>query len=145
MTSTHKPSKGPARTPKVIKTEDEYEAALGRVSELFDAKPGTPQGDELELLVLLVEKYEETAYPIGLPDPLTAIRFRMEQQVLSPADMARYLGSELAVRDILAGRRKLTLPMIRKLNGDLDIPVEVLIQEPRPARRTPKRKKLQTA
>ena len=145
MTSTHKPSRGPARTPKVIKTEADYEAALARVSELFDAKPGTPRGDELELLVLLVEKYEETAHPVGLPDPLTAIRFRMEQQRLSSADMARYLGSERAVRDVLAGRRKLTLSMIRALNGELGIPVEVLIQEPRPARRTQKAKKIQTA
>lgn len=143
MTSTRKPSKRPVLFPKVIKTEDEYEAALGRVSELFDAKPGTPEGDELELLVLLVEKYEEATHPIGLPDPLTAIRFRMEQQELSLADMARYLGSERAVRDILTGRRKLTLPMIRKLSGELGIPVEVLIREPQPARR--KSRKLQTA
>lgn len=139
MTSTRRPSKGGVPSPKVIKSEDEYEAALGRVSELFDAKPGTPEGDELELLVLLVEKYEETAHPVGLPDPLTAIRFRMEQQGLSSADMARYLGSERAVRDILAGRRKLTLPMIRKLNGELGIPVEVLIREPQPARRKPRK------
>ncbi len=145
MTPTHKQSEQAGPSPKVIEAEADCEAALARVSALFDAKPGTPQGDELELLVLLVEKYEETAYPIGLPDPLTAIRFRMEQQSLSSADMARYLGSERAVRDVLAGRRKLTLPMIRALNGELGIPVEVLIQELRPARRTQKAKKLQTA
>jgi len=69
-------------TPKIIKTDDEHAAALARIDEIFAATPGTPEGDELELLCLLVEKYEETAFPIDLPDPVSAIRFRMEQQGL---------------------------------------------------------------
>ena len=142
MPSTRKPSERSAPFPKVIKSVGEYEAALARVSVLFDSKPGTPNGDELELLVLLVEKHEETAHPIGLPDPLNAIRSRMDQQGLSPTDLVQYLGSKRAVRDILAGRRNLTLPMIRKLNDELSIPIEVLIEEQRPGRRKPKKLKV---
>jgi len=73
--------------PKVIKTEAEYKATLARVEAIFDAKPGTPKGDELELLLLLVETYEDKAYPIDLPDPITALRFRMEQAGLKPKDL----------------------------------------------------------
>src|SRR4051794_3885194 len=81
-----------AMKPKIIKTEAEYKATLARVEEIFDAKPGTARGDELELLLLLVEKYEEAAFPIDLPDPVAAIRFRMEQQNLKPKDLERYIG-----------------------------------------------------
>lgn len=116
--------------PKVIKTEAEYEVALARVEEIFDAKPGTPKGDELELLLLLVEKYEETAYPIDLPDPITAIRFRMDQQKLKPKDLIPFIGSKSKVSEVLSGQRELSLTMIRKLTKGLGIPAEVLLQEP---------------
>jgi HTH-type transcriptional regulator/antitoxin HigA len=73
--------------PKVIKTEGQYQATLARIEKIFDAKPGTAKGDELELLLLLVETYEESAYPIDLPDPISALRFRMEQQGLKAKDL----------------------------------------------------------
>ncbi len=72
--------------PKIIKTEAQYQTALARIEKIFDAKPGTPKGDELELLLLLVETYEASAYPIDLSDPITAVRFRREQQGLKPKD-----------------------------------------------------------
>jgi len=116
--------------PKVIKTEADYEAAMARVEEIFDAKPRTAKGDELELLLLLVEKYEEKAYPIGLPDPITAIRFRMEQQKLKPKDLVPFIGSKSKVSEVLSGQRELSLTMIRRLVTGLGIPAEVLLQEP---------------
>jgi HTH-type transcriptional regulator / antitoxin HigA len=115
--------------PKVIKTEAEYEATMARVEEIFDAKPGTPTGDELELLLLLVEKYEDKAFPIDLPDPITAIRFRMDQQNLKPKDLIPYIGSKSKVSEVLSGQRELSLTMIRKLVSGLGIPAEVLLQE----------------
>jgi len=116
--------------PKVIKSEKDYEATMARVEEIFDAKPGTAKGDELELLLLLVEKYEEKVFPIGLPDPITAIRFRMEQQKLKPKDLVPYIGSKSKVSEVLSGQRELSLTMIRKLVTGLGIPSEVLLQEP---------------
>ena len=116
--------------PKVIKTETEYEAALARLDELFDAKPGTPKGDEFELWVTLVEIYEEEHFPIDLPDPITAIRFRMEQAGLRQVDLLPYIGSPSRVSEVLNGKRKLSLSMIRKLHEGLGIPAEVLLQEP---------------
>jgi HTH-type transcriptional regulator/antitoxin HigA len=112
---------------KVIKTQTEYESALARIDNLMDsAKKNTPQGDELELLVLLVHDYEDPAYPIPKPDALTAIRFRMEQQGLEPKDLIPYLGSRSRVSDVLSGRRSLSLKMIRSLVRGLRIPAEVL-------------------
>lgn len=126
-----KPSnRAQAMKPKVIKTEAEYEAALARVDEIFDAKPGTAKGDELELLLLLVENYEEKAFPIDLPDPITAIRFRMDQQKLKPKDLVPYIGSKSKVSEVLNGQRELSLTMIRKLVNGLGIPAEVLLQVP---------------
>ena len=116
--------------PKVIKTEPEYEAALARIDTLMDAKRNTPRGDELELLALLVHDYEDRVYPIARPDPLTAIRFRMEQQGLEPKDLVPYLGSRSRVSEVLSGRRGLSLKMIRSLVNELRIPADVLIGEP---------------
>lgn len=116
--------------PKVIKTQAEYEAAMARVEEIFDAKPGTPKGDELELLLLLVDSYEEKAFPINLPDPVTAIRFRMDQQNLKAKDLVPFLGSKSKVSEVLHGQRDLSLTMIRKLVDGLGIPAEVLLQPP---------------
>ena len=124
--------------PKIIKTEGEYQAALARIEKIFDAKPGTPKGDELELLLLLVETYEDRMYPIDPPDPIAALRFRMEQQGLKPKDLIPYLGSMSKVSEVLRGRRTLSLTMIRKLVGGLHLPAEVALRKTkaRPARRT---------
>lgn len=115
--------------PKVIKSQAEYDATMARVEEIFDAKPGTSKGDELELLLLLVESYEEKAFPINLPDPVTAIRFRMDQQNLQAKDLVPFLGSKSKVSEVLHGQRDLSLTMIRKLVDGLGIPAEVLLQE----------------
>src|SRR5690242_15647178 len=125
--------------PKVIKTPADHKAALARIDELFDAKPGTPEGDELELLAVLVEQFEKTAFPIGRPTPLAAIQFRMEQQGLKPKNLVPYLGSPSKVSEILNGKRPLTLAMIRRLHEGLGIPAEVLIGEncPPPAMEVP--------
>lgn len=115
---------------KVIKTKAEYEAALGRIEKLMDAAPNTPQGDELDLLSLLVHDYEERIFPIDKPDPVAAIRFRMEQQGLAPKDLVPLLGSRSRVSEVLAGRRGLSLKMIRALVIGLHIPAELLLGEP---------------
>lgn len=114
---------------KVIKTKADYEAALTRIEKLMDAAPDTPQGDELELLSLLVHDYEEKKFPIDRPDPIAAIRFRMEQQGLEPKDLVPLLGSRSRVSEVLSGRRGLSLKMIRALTVDLRIPAEVLLGE----------------
>ena len=117
-------------TPKLIKTEADHDEALARIEEIFDAKPGSLEGDELELLVTLVEMYEEKAFPIGLPDPVEAIKFRMEQEGLKAKDLVPYIGSAPKVSEVLAGKRSLSLTMIRNLVDGLEIPAEVLLQEP---------------
>lgn len=130
MSSTQTRSKkgGSPVTPKVIRTESQYEATLARIDAIFDAEPGTHEGDELELLALLVENYEEEAYPIGLPDPVSAIRFRMDQQGLKPKDLIPFIGSKSKVSEVLGGQRPLSLTMIRKLVTHLGIPAESLLQ-----------------
>lgn len=115
---------------KIIKTDAEHEEALARIDAIFDAKPGTPAGDELELLTFLVEKYEEEKFPIGLPDPIAAIKFRMEQQGLKPKDLVPYIGSRGKVSEVLNGQRPLSLTMIRNLVTKFGIPAEVLLHEP---------------
>ncbi len=113
--------------PRVLKTETEYEEALARVEVLMDAEPGTPEGDDLELWSMLVGDYEERHHPIPLPDPIAAIRFRMEQAGLRDADMVAYLGSKSKVSEVLSGKRPLSLPMMRRLHEGLGIPAEVLL------------------
>jgi len=117
--------------PKIIRSEVDYKAALSRVETLHDLGPdlGTPEFDELELLGMLVEAYEETAFPMDLPDPLTAIKFRMEQEGLTRKDMTKYLGSASKVSEVLSGKRSLSLTMIRKLVNELGIPADVLLQK----------------
>ena len=112
---------------KLIKNEAEYETALSRIDELLDAEPGTSEGDELELLVTLVELYENKAHPIGPPDPIEAIKFRMEQMGLKHKDMVPYFGSRSKVSEVLSRQRPLSLTMMRKLNQGLGIPAEVLL------------------
>jgi HTH-type transcriptional regulator / antitoxin HigA len=115
--------------PKVIKTEEEYNITLNRLEVIFDAQVGTPEGDELELLSLLIDNYEKIHYPIDLPDPIEAIKFRMEQLGIKPKDLAKVLGFRSRVTEVLNKKRKLSLDMIRRLNRDLHIPTTVLIQE----------------
>jgi HTH-type transcriptional regulator/antitoxin HigA len=113
---------------KLIKTEADHEAALTRIDAIFDATPGTPAGDELELLITLVELYEKKAFPIGLPSPVDAIKFRMEQQGLKAKDLIPFLGSAPKVSEVISGKRSLSLTMIRNLVTGLGIPAEVLLQ-----------------
>ena len=116
-------------TVKPIKNESDHKMALARIEELFDAEPGTPEGDELEVLITLVDYYEEKTFPIALPDPVEAIKFRMEQQSLTNDDMVVYLGQRSRVSEILGYKRKLSLNMIRNLTSQLKIPVESLISD----------------
>lgn len=112
-----------------IRTEADYQAALKAVSALVDMDPasGTPEGDELEILAILVEKYEAEHFPMAAPKPIDAIKFRMEQAGLSVPDMQPYIGNSNRVYEVLTGRRALSLAMIRKLHDGLHIPAEVLI------------------
>lgn len=113
---------------KLIKTENDYNQALERLEVLFDAKKGTPEGDELELLSILIEQYENTHFPIDLPDPIEAIKFRMEQLGYNQNDLAKIIGLKSRASEILSKKRKLSLEMIRQLHASLHIPTDVLIQ-----------------
>jgi HTH-type transcriptional regulator / antitoxin HigA len=115
--------------PKVIKSDRDYEAALGRIEALMDSVPNTPDGEELDLLTTLVEIYEQNRFPMDLPDPIDAIRFRMEQAALKQQDLVPYIGSRSKVSEVLRGRRPLSLKMIRALHKGLGIPAEVLLRE----------------
>jgi len=112
-----------------IKTEKDYENALERLEDVFDAKLGTKEGDELEILSILIEKYEDEYFPIDLPDPIEAIKFRMEQLGMKQNDLTEVIGFKSRVSEILNKKRKLTLDMIRNLNEYLSIPTNVLIQK----------------
>ena len=112
-----------------IKDEKTYELALQRVEKLMDAEADTPQGDELDVLVTLIEAYENKMYPINAPDPIEAIRFRMQQTGLSNRDLEKYIGSSGRVSEIMNYKRRLSISMIRNLNAELDIPLESLIKE----------------
>lgn len=113
---------------KPIKTKKDYEQALERIELIFDSKKGTEQGDELEILSILIEKYEDEKYPIDLPDPVEAIKFRMEQLGYKQSELAKIIGLKSTAGEILNRKRKLSLDMIRKLHKKLNIPTEVLIQ-----------------
>ena len=112
-----------------IHNEKDYQNALERLEEIFDSKKGTEQGDELEILSILIDKYENENFPIGMPDPIEAIKFRMEQMGMKQKDLAEVVGFKSRVSEILNKKRKLTLEMIRKLNVTLHIPTEVLVQD----------------
>ncbi len=114
--------------PKIIKSEVDYEAALAYVAELMDTAPGSPAEDELELFAMLIEQYEQAHYPIELPDPVAAIRFRMDQQSLTRKDLVVYIGSASKVSEVLNRKRPLSLAMMRALHAGLGIPAEVLLQ-----------------
>jgi len=114
---------------KVIKTEKDYQKAIKRLELIFDAKRNSKEGDELELLSLLIDNYEQEKSPIEFPDPIEAIKFRMEQLGYKQKDLADALGLKSRVSEILNKKRKLTLDMIRKLNEELGIPADVLVQQ----------------
>jgi HTH-type transcriptional regulator/antitoxin HigA len=114
-----------------IRTESDYKAALKKVSVLMEADPelGTPQGDRLDILATLVQAYEARHVPIGAPDPVEAIKFRMEQSGLTVKDLEPIIGRPNRVYEVLNRKRPLTLAMIRRLHKALGIPAEVLIAE----------------
>lgn len=116
---------------KVIKTDKAYEAALEQLEALMDLDPapGTDEVDMIELLTLLIEKYEENVYPVELPTPVEAIKFRMDQQKLKKKDLVPYIGSMSKVSEVLSGKQSLTLKMIRSLHKNLNISAEVLLNE----------------
>lgn len=115
-------------TLKPIKTKKEHQLALIQLDRLFGAKKSTAQGAQLELLSILIEKYEDSHFPVGLPDPIEAIKFRMEQLGYSQSDLARVMGLKSRASEILNRKRKLSLEMIRDLHSKLNIPTDVLIQ-----------------
>lgn len=114
---------------KVIETEKEYENALKRLEKIFDAKPNSPEKKEAELLVFLIEKFEDEHYPIEAPDPIEAIKFRMEQMGYKQKDLEGILGLKSHVSEIMNRKRKLTLEMVRNLNEKLNIPLSSLVQQ----------------
>ncbi len=114
---------------KPIKNKKDYQQALARLDLIFDAKKGSAQGDELAVLAILIDTYENEHFPIGMPDPIEAIKFRMEQMGMKQKDLAEAMGFKSRVSEVLNRKRKLTLEMIRKLNEVLRIPTEVLVQE----------------
>ena len=114
---------------KPVKCEADYDAALARVDELMDAELDTPQGDELDILVTLIKKYEAQHHPVDAPNPIEAIRFRMDQIGLKDKDLIPYIGQSGRVSEVLGFKRKLTINMIRKLHSELKIPTESLIQD----------------
>ena len=114
---------------KPIRSDVDYQNALERLEVIFDAKRGTKEGDELEILAILIDNYESHNFPIEMPDPISAINFRMEQMGLKQKDLVEMIGFKSRVSEIMNRKRKLTLEMIRKLNTQLHIPTEILIQD----------------
>lgn len=121
--------------PKIIQTAEEHEKALQHLEKLMDAEPGSVQEEELELWALLVERYEEEHFPIDDPDPIEAIKFRMDQLGLTPKDLQEYMGAKSKVSEVLNRKRSLSLSMIRSLHHNLKIPAEVLVRETTPSNR----------
>jgi HTH-type transcriptional regulator/antitoxin HigA len=113
---------------KPIKTEIDYNQALERLEVIFDAKKGTLEGDELEILSILIDNYENENYPIDFPDPIEAIKFRMEQMGYGQSDLAKVVGFKGRASEILNRKRKLSLELIRKINKSFNIPAEVLLR-----------------
>jgi HTH-type transcriptional regulator / antitoxin HigA len=114
---------------KVIKTEAEYNLALKRLEIIFDSPIDSPEGDEAELLGFVIEKYEDEHYPIDAPDPIEAIKFRMEQMNMDNKDLAKVIGYKSRVSEIFNRKRKLSLKMIKNLHEKLNIPYESLITD----------------
>ncbi len=112
---------------KPIKNESDYKRALKRVDKIWEAKPKTDEGDELSILAVLIEKYEDEKYKIAPPDPVEAIKFRMEQLGMKKTDLARYLGGRNRSTEILQRKRRLSVGMMRSLHQRLNIPAESLL------------------
>jgi HTH-type transcriptional regulator/antitoxin HigA len=112
-----------------VKTKKDHKAALRRIETLMTAKANTPEGDELDVLVTLVEAYEARHYPVGEPDPIAAIQHRMEAMGMVRKDLEPLLGSKSRVSEILNRKRKLTMEMVRSINAHMHIPAEILIQD----------------
>lgn len=113
---------------RLLKTEKDYQEALIRLEDIFEAIPGTEQGDELDILGVLIEKYENEHFFIDLPDPIEAIKFRMDQMGFSQNDLAEIIGQKSRASEVLNRKRKLSLDMIRKIAEKMHISSEVLIQ-----------------
>jgi HTH-type transcriptional regulator/antitoxin HigA len=114
---------------KPIKTESDYQEALQRLDELFDAKIGTPESDEADVLALLIDNYENQYYPIDAPDPIDAIRIRMEEMHIKQVDLIPEFGGKSRVSEVLNRKRKLTVDMIRKLAERLNLSANLLIKD----------------
>lgn len=112
-----------------IKTEDDYQAALRRLEEIFDAPDGTPESDELDILGLLVDEYEKDHYPIDSPDPIEAIKIRMEELNMRQVDLIPVIGGKSRVSEILNRKRRLTIQMIRRLKDRLNLSADLLIRD----------------
>ena len=115
---------------KPIRTKTDYRAALKKIEALMSARAGSPEGERLDVMVTLVEAYERKHFPLDLPDPVEAIKFRMEQMALAPKDLVPMIGQINRVYEILNRKRPLTLQMIRRLHRELGIPAESLIKDP---------------
>ena len=112
---------------KPIRNDEDLQAAFRRLDDIFHAEEGTPEADEMEVLVTLIEVYENKHYPIGASDPIEAIKFRMDQQGLTPRDLEPFIGSSGRVSEVLNRKRKLSLAMIKRLHEGLRIPYESLL------------------
>jgi HTH-type transcriptional regulator/antitoxin HigA len=113
----------------VIKTDEEYENVLARIEQIMEAEPNTPEGDELELLSLLVEKFEQERYPLPEADPVDVIRYYMEQRGLKAKDLAGIIGDKAIVSKVMNRERKLNLRMVRNLHQKAKIPYSLLMNE----------------
>lgn len=116
---------------KPIRNDKDYEAALAEVERLWGAKSRTPRGDRLDVLATLIEAYEDQRFPMDPPDPIEAIKFRMEQQGLTRRDLEDLIGTRTRIAEVLARKRGLSIAMIRRLHDKLGIPAEVLIRPSR--------------
>ena len=117
-----------------IKTEQDYDLALSTIEELWDAKEGTDEGDRLDILITLVDAYEQVNHPIYPPDPVSAIEFHMDQNELTRIDLEEYIGTRARVSEVLNGKRGLSIEMICNLHEGLGIPLESLIARPKESR-----------
>jgi len=116
-------------TLKLIKTDDEYQEALNRLEEIFDAKIGTPESDEADILGLLIDEYEKKYYPVDAPDPIEAIKIRMEEMDLKQKDLVGVIGGKSRVSEILNRKKKLTVEMVRSLALRLNLSAQILIND----------------
>jgi HTH-type transcriptional regulator / antitoxin HigA len=119
-------------TPQEIRTEQDYEAALALASTLMDAEDGSPESEQLDILVSLIEAYEDIHWRIDPPDPIDAIQVRMVDEGLGPQDLEAMIGSSRSVSAVMSRKRPFTLPMIQRLAKGLDLPAEIFMQKPAP-------------